>query len=100
MAFLGIVSLAGIVVRNAIVLIDYANQARKNGADAAEAVRQAGERRLRPILLTTLAALVGMTPMLLSGSTLWVPIASAIAAGLLGSTLLTLAAIPVLVVGP
>ncbi len=98
MALLGLVSLAGIVVRNAIVLIDYANQARKDGADVREAVRQAGERRLRPILLTTFAAVVGMAPMLLSGSSLWVPMASAIAAGLLGSTLLTLIVIPVLLV--
>lgn len=98
MAFLGIVSLAGIVVRNAIVLIDYANHALRSGVEVTTAVRQAGERRLRPILLTTLAAVVGMTPMLLSGSSLWVPMASAIAAGLLGSTFLTLVVIPVLVV--
>ncbi len=98
MAFLGMVSLAGVVVRNAIVLIDYANELRRSGAPAEAAATQAGLRRLRPILLTTMAAVVGMTPMLFSGSTLWVPMASAIAAGLLGSTLLTLVVIPVLFV--
>jgi outer membrane protein TolC len=95
-AFMGVVSLGGIVVRNAIILIDYIHERMDHGARLEEAAREAGERRLRPIFLTTMAAAVGVTPMILSGSSLWSPLASVIAFGLLVSMFFTLIAIPVL----
>jgi outer membrane protein TolC/preprotein translocase subunit SecF len=95
-AFMGVVSLGGIVVRNAIILIDYMRDRMEHGAQLEEAAREAGERRLRPIFLTTMAAAVGVTPMILSGSSLWSPLASVIAFGLLVSMFFTLIAIPVL----
>ena len=97
-AFMGIVSLGGVVVRNAIILIDYIHARMREGAPLEEAAKEAGERRLRPIFLTTMAAAVGVTPMILSGSSLWSPLASAIAFGLVVSMFFTLVAIPVLFV--
>ena len=97
-AFLGIVSLGGVVVRNSIILIDYIRERVKEGTSLEEAALEAGERRLRPIFLTTMAAAVGVTPMIASGSSLWSPLASAIAFGLVGSMFFTLVAIPVLFV--
>ncbi|MEO8658303.1 MAG: efflux RND transporter permease subunit, partial [Bryobacteraceae bacterium] len=97
-AFLGIVSLGGVVVRNAIILIDYIHVRVQSGTAIEEAALEAGERRLRPIFLTTMAAAVGVTPMILSGSSLWSPLASAIAFGLIGSMFFTLVVIPILYV--
>jgi outer membrane protein TolC/preprotein translocase subunit SecF len=98
MAFIGIVSLGGLVVRNSIILIDYVHERMKSGVELEQATLEAGERRLRPIFLTTMAAAVGVTPMILSGSSLWSPLASVIAFGLLGSMFFTLVVIPVLFV--
>jgi multidrug efflux pump subunit AcrB/outer membrane protein TolC len=97
-AFLGIVSLGGVVVRNAIILIDYIRARMAEGVAIEEAAVEAGERRLRPIFLTTMAAAVGVTPMILSGSTMWSPLGSTIAFGLVGSMFFTLVVIPVLYV--
>lgn len=97
-AFIGIVSVGGLVVRNSIILIDYIHDRMKNGASLEQAALEAGERRLRPIFLTSMAAAVGVVPMILSGSSLWSPLASVIAFGLLGSMFFTLVAIPVLFV--
>jgi len=97
-AFIGVVSVGGLVVRNAIILIDYIHQRMKEGVLLEEAALEAGERRLRPIFLTTMAAAVGVVPMILSGSSLWSPMASVIAFGLVGSMMFTLVAIPVLFV--
>jgi multidrug efflux pump subunit AcrB/outer membrane protein TolC len=96
--FLGIVSLGGIVVRNSIILVDYIRERMKEGVAIEEAAIEAGERRLRPIFLTTMAAAVGVTPMILSGSSMWSPLGSAIAFGLVGSMFFTLIVIPVLYV--
>jgi multidrug efflux pump subunit AcrB/outer membrane protein TolC len=96
--FLGIVSLGGIVVRNSIILVDYTRERMKEGVPIEEAAIEAGERRLRPIFLTTMAAAVGVTPMILSGSSMWSPLGSAIAFGLVGSMFFTLIVIPVLYV--
>ena len=96
--FLGIVSLGGVVVRNSIILVDYIRERMKEGVPAEEAAIEAGERRLRPIFLTTMAAAVGVTPMILSGSSMWSPLGSAIAFGLVGSMFFTLIVIPVLYV--
>jgi multidrug efflux pump subunit AcrB/outer membrane protein TolC len=97
-AFIGIVSVGGLVVRNAIILIDYIHQRMKEGAPLEQAALEAGERRLRPIFLTSMAAAVGVVPMIISGSSLWAPMASVITFGLIGSMIFTLVAIPVLFV--
>lgn len=97
-AFIGIISLGGLVVRNSIILIDYVHERMKAGVALEQATLEAGERRLRPIFLTTMAAAVGVTPMILSGSSLWSPLASVIAFGLFGSMFFTLIVIPVLFV--
>jgi outer membrane protein TolC/preprotein translocase subunit SecF len=97
-AFIGIVSLGGLVVRNSIILIDYIHERMRSGVELEQATREAGERRLRPIFLTSMAAAVGVTPMILSGSSMWSPLASVIAFGLLGSMFFTLVVIPVLFV--
>ena len=96
--FLGIVSLGGVVVRNSIILVDYTRERMKQGVPVEKAAIEAGERRLRPIFLTTMAAAVGVTPMILSGSSMWSPLGSAIAFGLVGSMFFTLVVIPVLYV--
>jgi multidrug efflux pump subunit AcrB/outer membrane protein TolC len=97
-AFMGMISLSGIVVRNAIILVDFIKERRKAGVPIAEAAKEAGSRRLRPIFLTTMAAAVGVLPMILSGSKLWSPLASVIAVGLILSMVFTLLVVPVLYV--
>ncbi|MBP1627615.1 MAG: hypothetical protein H6Q00_2090 [Holophagaceae bacterium] len=97
-AFMGMISLCGIVVRNAIILVEYTKERRHAGASLTEAAMEAGSRRLRPIFLTTVAAAVGVLPMILSGSKLWSPLASVIAVGLLLSMVFTLLVVPVLYV--
>jgi hypothetical protein len=97
-AFMGMISLCGIVVRNAIILVDFIKERLKHGESLVEAATQAGERRLRPIFLTTMAAAVGVTPMILSGSKLWSPLASVLAVGLVFSMFFTLLVVPVIYV--
>ena len=97
-AFIGIISVGGLVVRNSIILIDYIHERMKSGVELEQAALEAGERRLRPIFLTSAAAAVGVIPMIISGSSLWSPLASVLAFGLLGSMVFTLVAIPVLFV--
>jgi multidrug efflux pump subunit AcrB/outer membrane protein TolC len=97
-AFIGLISVGGLVVRNAIILVDYIHQRMKDGIPLDQAALEAGERRLRPIFLTSMAAAVGVVPMILSGSSMWSPMASVIAFGLVGSMVFTLVAIPVLFV--
>jgi multidrug efflux pump subunit AcrB/outer membrane protein TolC len=97
-AFIGIISVGGLVVRNSIILIDYIHERMKNGVELEQAALEAGERRLRPIFLTSAAAAVGVIPMILSGSSMWSPLASVLAFGLMGSMVFTLVAIPVLFV--
>jgi len=97
-AFMGLISLCGIVVRNGIILVDYCNERLTEGATLEQAAQEAGARRLRPIFLTTMAAAVGVTPMILSGSSLWSPLASVLAVGLICSMFFTLLIVPVLYV--
>jgi len=97
-AFMGMISLCGIVVRNGIILVDYCNERIAQGETLEQAARDAGARRLRPIFLTTMAAAVGVTPMILSGSSLWSPLASVIAFGLVFSMFFTLIVVPVIFV--
>ncbi len=97
-AFVGIIMLAGIVVNNAIVLIDFINQLRERGRSRFEALVEAGEKRLRPIIMTTLTTVFAMMPLALGigeGSEMQQPIAIVVIGGLLTSTLLTLLIIPV-----
>jgi hydrophobic/amphiphilic exporter-1 (mainly G- bacteria), HAE1 family len=96
---IGVILLVGIVVNNAIVLVDYINQLRRNGHDRDEAIRIAGPTRLRPVLMTTLTTLLGLFPMALAvgeGSELMAPMATVVMGGLALSTLLTLVVIPVM----
>lgn len=98
-AFIGVIMLAGIVVNNAIVLVDYINTRRSGGEDRKEAIINAGPIRLRPILMTTLTTALGLIPLALGigeGSETQAPMATVVIGGLLLSTLLTLVFIPVL----
>jgi multidrug efflux pump subunit AcrB len=95
-AFTGLISLSGIVVRNAIILIDHTNELIEKGLDIPTAAYEAGKRRLRPIFLTAMAAAIGVLPMIISGSPLWSPLASVIAFGVMWSMLISTLAIPVL----
>ena len=97
-AFMGLIALCGIVVRNAIILIDYTNERMREGHSLEQAAMEAGERRLRPIFLTTMAAAAGVLPMILSKSSLWSPLASVLAVGLIWSMFITLLVVPVLFV--
>ncbi|NND58739.1 MAG: efflux RND transporter permease subunit [Gammaproteobacteria bacterium] len=95
---IGVIMLAGIVVNNAIVLVDLVNQLRAAGADKNTALRQAGAARLRPILMTTATTALGLLPMAIGfgeGAEVRAPMAITVIGGLLVSTLLTLVVIPV-----
>jgi HAE1 family hydrophobic/amphiphilic exporter-1 len=97
--FIGMIMLAGIVVNNAIVLVDLVNQLRERGADKMAAIREAARLRLRPIMMTTLTTVLGLTPMALGlgeGSEMRTPMAITVIGGLLTSTLLTLVVVPVM----
>ena len=99
MVLLGVIILIGIVVNNAIVLIDYANQLRTEGYSKREALKVAGEVRLRPILMTMLSSVLGLVPMALGwgeGAEIRSPMAIAVIGGLAFSTMLTLIFIPVM----
>ncbi|MCA9238058.1 MAG: efflux RND transporter permease subunit, partial [Planctomycetales bacterium] len=96
--FIGLVSLTGIVVNDAIVLVDFANQARKRGHPVREALIESGVNRLRPVLLTTVTTIGGLLPLLLNisgGAEFWQPLTAAIVFGLAFATVLTLVVIPV-----
>jgi multidrug efflux pump subunit AcrB len=109
--FIGMIVLAGIVVNNAIVLVDTANQLRRGGATVREALLRAGELRLRPILMTTTTTVLGLLPLtgilgglsfleeLLGtgeGAEIRAPLAVTVIAGLIASTVLTLLVVPVM----
>jgi multidrug efflux pump subunit AcrB len=96
MSLLGVIALVGIVVNNAIVLLEVVDSRRQAGADIAQALQDAVSRRIRPILLTTATTVAGLLPLALSSSTLWPPLASAMISGLISSTLLTLVVVPAL----
>ncbi len=97
-ALIGVIMLAGIVVNNAIILVDLINQLRSSGAGKTEAIMEAGRARLRPILMTTLTTALGLLPMAIGfgeGAEVRTPMAITVIGGLLVSTLLTLIVIPV-----
>ncbi|KAA9340382.1 efflux RND transporter permease subunit [Larkinella humicola] len=95
-AFVGLISLSGIVVRNAIILVDHTNELLKHGMDIRTAAIESGRRRLRPIFLTAMAAAIGVLPMIISGSPMWSPLASVIAVGVVWSMIMALLTVPVL----
>ncbi|MEE9170472.1 MAG: efflux RND transporter permease subunit [bacterium] len=95
--FLGMIMLAGIVVNNAIVLVDYINRLRHKGMEKMEAIIQAGRVRLRPIMMTTATTVLGLLPMAIGfgdGAEIRTPMAITVIVGLLSSTVLTLVVIP------
>jgi len=97
--FIGLILLAGIVVNNAIVLVDLINQLRERGLAKFEAIREAGRSRLRPILMTTLTTVLGLLPLSIGfgdGAEIRAPMGITVIGGLLVSTLLTLVIIPVM----
>jgi multidrug efflux pump subunit AcrB len=96
MTLLGIISLAGIVINNAIVLLERIQIERDNGLEHLQAIISAAAQRARPILLTTATTVLGLIPLYLGGGEMWEPMAVTIMAGLLFSTVLTLGVVPVL----
>jgi HAE1 family hydrophobic/amphiphilic exporter-1 len=100
-AFIGVIMLIGIVVSNAILLVDYINVLRREGMELYQAVVKAGRTRLRPILMTTLTTIVGMIPMAMGigeSSETYAPLAISVISGLAVSTILTLLFVPTLYV--
>ncbi len=95
-AFIGVSSLVGIVINNSIILVDYTNQLRREGMDMGEALKEAGQARFIPIILTTLTTVGGLLPLTLGGGSMWAPMGWAIIGGLIVSTFLTLVVVPVL----
>lgn len=96
-AFMGIISLMGIVVRNGIILVDYADElVLEHGYTIKAAAIAASKRRMRPIFLTSAAAAAGLIPMIISKSPLWAPLGSVLAAGLIVSMVMTLFIVPIL----
>lgn len=111
MTGIGVISLAGVVVNNSIVLLDYMNQLRREGMPLAEAIREAGVTRLRPVLLTAVTTVLGLFPMATGygfdfiefkvqvggqSAEWWSPMAIAVIFGLAVATLLTLVVVPVM----
>lgn len=97
--FIGVIVLAGVVVNNAIVLVDCVNRERERGLGLTEALRYAGRARLRPIFITTTTTVLGLLPLSLglgAGAEIQQPLAITVVAGLSASTLLTLVVVPVL----
>lgn len=96
MAQLGLVSLGGMVVVNALIMIDFADKGLKDGLKIEDAVLRAGRYRIIPILLTALTTSLGLIPLLLSGGPLWSPMAAVIVFGLTIATFVTLLLTPIL----
>ncbi|MDE2358266.1 MAG: efflux RND transporter permease subunit, partial [Betaproteobacteria bacterium] len=98
-SIIGVIMLMGLVTKNAILLVDFANRSRRAGASLADALLNAGQVRLRPILMTTAAMIGGMLPLALGlgdGGEQQAPMGRAIIGGVVTSTLLTLVVVPVL----
>lgn len=100
-AGIGAIMLIGIVVKNAIVLVDFINLMRDRGMELYEAVAVSGRSRLRPVLMTSLTTILGMLPLAMSvgeGSEIWSPMGISVIGGLIFSTLVTLVLVPVVYV--
>ncbi len=96
MSLLGVIALVGIVVNNAIVMVDVVERRRDEGAPLDEALIESVKKRARPILLTTITTIAGLMPLALSSTSLWPPLAWAMISGLAASTALTLLVVPAL----
>lgn len=97
MAFIGVISLTGIIINDSIVLADFANYLQRvEGRRRLEALIEAGRLRFRPVVLTTITTIGGLTPLAIWGGTLWSPLAFAVIFGLVGSTILILIVLPVI----
>jgi HAE1 family hydrophobic/amphiphilic exporter-1 len=98
MSMIGLIMLMGLVTKNAILLVDFTNQARREGMSRHQALIKAGTTRLRPIVMTTLAMIFGMLPLAFAigaGAEMRAPMARAVIGGLITSTLLSLLVVPV-----
>jgi multidrug efflux pump subunit AcrB len=95
-ATIGIIALIGIEIKNSILLVDFTEQIRRDGADLRQAIERAGEVRFLPVLLTSVTAIGGLTPLALEHSGLYSPLAIAIIGGLVSSTILSRVATPVM----
>ena len=98
MAFLGVASLAGLIISHVIVLFDFIDEMRRKGEPLRKAVVDAGLARLRPVVVTVLACVGGLIPLALSGGPLWEPMCYVQIVGMLVATLVTLVVVPVLYV--
>ena len=96
-SIMGVIMMVGIVVAFSILLVEFANQLRREGRSAYDAVLEAAGVRLRPILMTAFAAILGLTPMALHGGAN-IPLARAVIGGVIGATVLTLFVVPILYV--
>jgi multidrug efflux pump subunit AcrB len=97
MSLMGVVMMVGIVVSNSILIVEFARQLREQGTPVREAIAQASRNRLRPVLMTSLATLLGLIPMALklgTGSEAYAPLARAIIGGLLVSVVVTVYLVP------
>jgi len=95
-ATIGFIALIGIEIKNSILLVDFTNQLRQQGRSLMEAIQEAGEIRFLPILLTSLTAIGGLTPLVIQGSPLYAPLAWVIIGGLISSTFLARLVTPVM----
>ncbi len=95
-AFVGFISLIGIVVNNSIILVDYTNQLRAGGMAKMDAVLKATSTRFKPIILTTATTILGLLPLTVQASGIWSPLGWTIIGGMVSSTLLTLFIVPIL----
>ena len=96
MAFVGLTSLMGIVVNNSIILVDTANQLVQKGQGIHDAIANAAQTRLTPIVLTTLTTIGGLLPLTMKNSSMWTPLGLVIIGGMLVSTIVTLFIVPAL----
>lgn len=97
-AAIGAIMLIGIVVKNAIVLVDFINLTRDRGVELYQAVLISGRSRLRPVLMTSMTTILGMLPLAINpgeGSELWQPMGIAVIGGLVFSTIVTMVIVPV-----
>lgn len=94
-AILGILALSGIIVNNAILLLERIHVEEAEGRPRTEAILEASVKRLRPIVMTKLVCILGLVPLMLFGGDLWYPMAAGMIGGLLLGTLITLGLVPV-----
>ncbi len=95
-AFVGFISLIGIVVNNSIIMVDHINNLRTAGVERIAAIKEGSERRLLPIVLTTITTILGLLPLTFAGTSQWSPLCWTIIGGMISSTLMTLLIVPVL----